>query len=448
MADLATAGPAGLNCLGAAEMRARLDRGETTAEALVSDCLARIDAREPELDAWAFVDPELALAQARACDATAPRGLLHGIPVAIKDNFDTADMPTGYGTSFLDGHRPDTDSEWVAVLRAAGAVILGKARSTEFANPYPTTTKNPHDATRVPGASSSGSAAAVADFMVPLATGSQTGGSVVRPAAFCGVWGYKPTFGAFPSGGVRHAKPSIDTPGLFARTLDDVALMRAATLGTEPAALAWPDAAPPRIGVCRTAYWPQALPETVAAIERAATIFGRAGAAVAEIDLPAEVATAMAEFLVIVATEDARAIAADTDGHFDALNPWTQQSLRRAAGLTVDAYEQARTAAEVARARCDELLVGYDALLTPAVRGVAPDDFHDVETSDSNSVWTHMYVPCLGVPAFTGPHGLPVGIQLVARRGADDRLLAVAGWVTARIADASGALPAPLDAVA
>lgn len=445
MADLSEAGPAGLNLLTASEARARLDRGEITSEELIRDCLARIEARDPEIDAWVFLDPDLALAQAKARDSETPRGLLHGIPIAIKDIYDTADMPTAYGTTVHEGHRPSADSEWVATLRATGAVILGKARSTEFANPTPTTTRNPHDLARAPGASSSGSVAAVADFMAPLATGSQTGGSVILPAAHCGLYGYKPSFGAFPSGGVRHAKPSIDTPGLFARSLDDVALMRAASLGQAPAALDLPDDTQLRVGVCLTDQWPHALPESVAMLALTAEILAEAGAQVRDIELPSEVYAAMAEFSTIVATEDARAIAAEARDHFDQLTPWAQKSVREAKDFTEAQYESAKAAAVQGRAAIDRVFDEVDVLITPSAAGEAPSDRTAIEPSYFNRVWTLMYVPCLSLPAFTGPSGLPVGLQIVGRCDADERLLAVGRWIEQRIAQTRGGLPTPVD---
>lgn len=434
MRDLTDAGPGGLNLLSASEARARLDSGEITSEQLVRDCLARIEAREPDIDAWAFLDPELALTQARARDSEPSRGLLHGIPVGIKDIYDTSDMPTAYGTTIHQGHRPAADSQWVAALRAAGAVILGKTRTTEFANPVPTSTRNPHHLERAPGASSSGSVAAVADFMAPLATGSQTGGSVILPASLCGIYGYKTSFGGLPAGGVRHAKPSIDTPGLFARCLDDVALMRAASLGIAPAALDLPGGAALRIGVCRTEVWPEALPESVAMLAAAAEILAGAGATVRDTELPDEVSQAMANFSAILCTEDSRAISADVGDHFDQINAWAQKSIREAKNVSDAQYEDAKAAAQRARAAIDGLFDEFDVLITPSTRGEAPTDRAAIEPSYFNRIWTLMYLPCLSLPAFTGPSGMPVGLQLVGRRDADEKLLAMGRWIEQRIA--------------
>ncbi|NNE83335.1 MAG: amidase [Alphaproteobacteria bacterium] len=438
MPDLRDAGPGGLNLLSASEARAQLDRGEITSEQLVRDCLARIAAREPDLDAWVYLDSDLALAQARARDSEPSRGLLHGIPVGIKDIYDTADMPTAYGTTIHEGHRPDADSNWVAALRDAGAVILGKTRTTEFANPVPTTTRNPHDLERAPGASSSGSVAAVADYMVPLATGSQTGGSVILPAAHCGLYGYKSSFDGLPTGGVRHAKPSIDTPGLFARSLEDVALMRAASNGQTPATLELTSDTGLRVGVCRTEMWPEALPETVAMLAEAADILAAAGAAVSDTEPPAVVSQALAEFSAILAPEDARAIAAEARDHFDQINAWSQKSIHEAKDITPAQYENAKAVAARARTAIDGMFDEYDVLITPSTRGEAPTDRLSMEPSYFNRIWTLMYLPCLSLPTFTGPSGMPLGLQIIGRRDSDDHLLATGRWIEQRIAQSHG----------
>src|SRR5579863_823449 len=240
-----------LNELSAAEIARRVAAREVTAEAVLADCLARIAAREPVVHAFAYVDSELALAAARALDRGPIRGALHGVPIGIKDVIDTADQPTQMGSPIYAGHRPACDAACVALSRAAGAVILGKTVTCEFAGMTPGPTTNPHDAAHTPGGSSSGSGAAVADLMLPAALGTQTGGSVLRPAAYCGVIGYKPTFGTFNRAGLKFAAESLDTIGLMARTLDDIALVTSVLLGGQPDAPVALGAAP-AIGLCRT----------------------------------------------------------------------------------------------------------------------------------------------------------------------------------------------------
>ena len=261
--------------------------GEITCEAVTRACLDRIAAREGVIHAWASIDPELALAQARALDRGTERGPLHGVPVGVKDIIDTFDQPTEMGSPIYRGHRPAADAACVALVRAAGAVILGKTVTCEFAGMQPGITTNPHDTERTPGGSSSGSGAAVADRMVPVAFGTQTGGSVLRPAAYCGVFGFKPTFGAFNRRGVFPAAESLDTLGLIARSLDDVELV-SDVLELRPSSKPAPLNRPPRIGLCRTPLWATAQPETAAAVEDAAARLGKAGADIREIVLPEE----------------------------------------------------------------------------------------------------------------------------------------------------------------
>ena len=227
---------------------------------MVEACLARIEAREGELHAWAFIDPELALAQARACDQVPAQGLLHGVPLGVKDIIDTHDMPTEMGSPIYAGRRPPTDAACVALARAAGAIILGKTVTTEFAGSFPGPTTNPYDRAHSPGGSSSGSAAAVADLMVPAAFGTQTGSSILRPSSYCGVVGYKPTFGTFNIAGIKAAAQSLDTLGLHVRDMDDIQLLTAVLVNRPLVALEAP-ASTPAIVLCRTPLWDIALPE-------------------------------------------------------------------------------------------------------------------------------------------------------------------------------------------
>lgn len=247
-------GPANIQSV--RETARRIKAGDLSSEDLVRACLDRTEAREGTVGAWTHIGADSALAQARMRDSEAPRGPLHGVPVAIKDVIDTADMPTGYGSAIYDGHRPQIDAECVAMLRRAGAVILGKTVSTEFAAITPGKTANPHNPAHTPGGSSSGSAAAVADRMVPLALGTQTVGSTIRPAAYCGIVGFKPSYGTFGLRGVLPQAPSLDTLGLFARSVGDIALLADGLIGVEDAFSAAPLSAPPRIGICPSPHGP------------------------------------------------------------------------------------------------------------------------------------------------------------------------------------------------
>lgn len=428
--SLQSRGPEGLNILSAAAMAAGIASGEFTSEALVSDCLARIDAREGDIHAWAFVDAELALAQARARDCERPAGPLHGVPVGIKDVLDTKDMPTEYGSHLYKGNQPDRDTATVAALRAAGAVILGKTVTTEFACPFPSVTRNPHDLERTPGVSSSGSAAAVADFMVPLANGTQTGGSVIRPASLCGLYGFKGSLEGLDRTGIRHLKPSIDTLGLFARHLDDIGLMRGALTGDSDIAAR---SGAPRIGVARTHVWPQALPESVAMIEQASARLAAAGASVIDVDLADDFAAVMERFTFITSYEGLRASDDFIADHLDEINSWSRDGYVFGKSVSDADYQAAKAEAARVRGLLAAIFGDYDIMITPAATGEAPKDLTTIEGGAFNGLWTLMYGPCVTLPAFSGPNGMPVGLQLVGPEGSDAETLAWAGWVDAAL---------------
>src|SRR3984885_2849887 len=274
-----------LNELSAIEIAKTIAAGETTCEAVTRDCITRIAARDGVVKAFVNFDPELALAQARALDRGPRRGVLHGVPIGVKDIIDTFDMPTELGSPIYRGPRPPADAACVALLRRAGAVILGKTATCEFAGMAPAATTNPHNPAHTPGGSSSGSAAAVADDMVPAALGTQTGGSVLRPSSYCGIFGFKPTYNTFNKMGVWPAAESIDTIGIHARSIDDIEFLTAVLRMQTPQAPRKLDS-PPRIGLCRTEIWDNAQPESKAAVEGAAAALGNAGAIVQEIKLP------------------------------------------------------------------------------------------------------------------------------------------------------------------
>jgi Asp-tRNA(Asn)/Glu-tRNA(Gln) amidotransferase A subunit family amidase len=274
-----------LNELTATEIVARIAAGEITCEAVTRDCIERIAARDEIVKAWVNFNPELALAQAHALDREPHRGPLCGVPIGVKDVIDTFDMPTEMGSPIYREHRPIADAACVALLRRAGAVILGKTATCELAGMAPAATTNPHNATHTPGGSSSGSAAAVADFMVPAALGTQTGGSVLRPSSFCGVFGYKPTYNTFNKAGLNPAAESIDTIGWIGRSIEDIALLTAVLRIDEPQRLRSLSAMP-RVGLCRTELWDKAQPETRSAVENAGAALSKAGAIIRDVTLP------------------------------------------------------------------------------------------------------------------------------------------------------------------
>jgi amidase len=422
-----------LNAPGAAEIATKIAAGETTCEAVTRDCIERIGAREPTVKAWVNFDPELALAQAHALDREPRRGPLHGVPIGVKDVIDTFDMPTEMGSPIYRGYRPLADAACVALLRRAGAVILGKTATSELAGSAPAATTNPHNAAHTPGGSSSGSGAAVADFMVPAALGTQTGGSVLRPSSFCGVFGYKPTYNTFNKAGLKPAAESIDTIGWIARSIDDIALLTAVLRRDEPRPLRSADAAP-RIGICRTELWDSAQPETKRAVENVATALGRTGAVVRDVELPAEFAglAALARGTINY-YERAACMAFEWDNHRAALSPQMQRYIENGLKTSRAGYVAAWRRFEQCRALLPKVFDGIDVLLAPCVPGEAPKGLGSTGDPSMQAMWTALHTPTMTLPTHRGPNNLPVGIQLVAQRYDDDRLFACARWIWDKI---------------
>lgn len=425
--DLRTAGSAGLNLLTATEAAAKIAEGEITSEALVVDCLERIKTRDQDIHAWKYIDPDGALEQARACDRAAlPKGPLHGLPIGVKDVLDTHDMPTEYGSSIYKGNRPAEDSACVAALRRAGAVILGKTTTTEFASPVPVGVRNPNDLTRTAGVSSSGSAAAVADFMTPLANGTQTGGSVILPAAYCGVVGYKASLDRLDRAGIQNLKPTLDTLGYFARSIEDIGLVYAALSGdTVPE-----DPGVPFIGLCRTKHWDEAEPASQAAVEETAQKLSESGYAVRDIDLPALFQGIEESFRIISCVEGVRGMEAEFRDHPDEMNHWLKDMAASGSLWSDDDYRQALAAATDARNALWPIFNEVDILLTPSTDGEAPVDLENASVSTFNRIWTLMHGPAMTLPAGEGPDRMPLGVQLVARQGEDAKLIAYARQIS------------------
>jgi Asp-tRNA(Asn)/Glu-tRNA(Gln) amidotransferase A subunit family amidase len=423
-----TASTLHLNELSATEVVRGIAAGTFTCEAVVRACLARIADQDGVIQAWVNFDPDAALAQARALDRASNRGPLHGLPIGVKDVIDTFDMPTEMGSPIYRGHRPPADASSVAQVRAAGAVILGKTVTCEFAGVTAGPTANPHEETHTPGGSSSGSAAAVADCMVPVAFGTQTGGSVLRPASYCGVIGYKPTYNAFNRFGVKPAAEGLDTIGLIARTLDDVALVRAVLLGAPPTTIAAVSASP-RIGLTRTHMWANAQPETIEAVEDAARRLDDAGAEIVEIALPDDFAGLGHAREIINDYERAMGMAHEWQYHRAAISERLAKIIERGLGIPHADYVAAVQLAERCRAQLAGVFALVDVLLAPCVRGEAPEGLHHTGDPSFQALWTLMHTPTVTLPTAVGPNGLPVGIQLVAPRYEDERLLAVSQWI-------------------
>jgi amidase len=412
--------------LGAAEALARLRAGTLSSEDLVRACLERIAREDVALGAFEHLDPDAAVAAARAIDAARPRPPLAGLPVAVKDIVDTAGLPTECGSPVHRGRRPERDAACVARLRAAGAVVLGKTVTTEFAFYRPGKTRNPHDPARTPGGSSSGSAAAVAAGLVPAALGTQTAGSVIRPASFCGVVGLKPTFGLLPLDGVCPFAPSLDTLGVFVR--DVVALAPLLEALGAPVATP-PRRDPPRIVLCRTEQWPLAEPSTRRIVEEAAAALARAGAAVREAEPGAPFAGLADAQRTVMAAEAARTFREIRARHGDLLSPVLTAFLREGDLVSAEREAAARAQARACRAELPALLGDADVLLTPSAIGEAPLGLEATGDPAFNRIWTLLGTPCLSLPVARGPAGLPVGVQLVARPGADGALLSAAAWI-------------------
>jgi Asp-tRNA(Asn)/Glu-tRNA(Gln) amidotransferase A subunit family amidase len=420
----------GAERLTASEAAARLEAGSLTAEALVRDCLDHAEARAA-VKAWVWLDPERALAQARAVDRAGRPGILKGVPVGVKDVIDTFDMPTQHGSPIYRGNRPFADAACVALTRAAGGVILGKTVTTEFANRHPRETVHPHNPAHTPGGSSSGSAAAVADFQVPVGFGTQTGGSTIRPAAFCGVIGYKPSFGEFSRVGIKMQCHNLDTLGIICRSLDDVALMRA-VLQVQPRHPIDRCSATPRIGFCRTPSWNHADADTQALLERTAGRLAAAGATVKDVTLtPADILDHQRR---IFEFEAARNYAYEYEVHGDKLSPALRDGLLTPGrALPLAAYIATIETAEAFRRNLDDVFAEFDVLLTPSAVGEAPEGLGSTGDARFNAIWTLAWTPCVTLPASTGRKGLPLGIQLVGPRFGDEALLDAAAWVEAQL---------------
>lgn len=409
--------------LSALQAAAAIEAGALTAEKLTKSCLERIAERDADVRAFAALDAQLALEQARAADRGTAGGVLRGLPFAVKDVIDTAEHDTAFGSVIHAAWRPRVDAACVALTRAQGAIVAGKAVTSEFATQTPGPTRNPLALAHTPGGSSSGSAAAVADGMVPLAFGTQTTGSIVRPAAYCGVVGYKPTFGAIPAAGVKPLSPSNDTVGVLARDVADAAFFASGLHGARHVPQA---AARPRIALCLSSQWSHLAPAAARAIDRFAAALERAGAVVGRLELPAEFEAAIALQSRIVACEARQNLAAERLQHAGHLSARLLARLDEAADTTVDEYLDMLRHAALLRQRIGALFDHSDALLYPAADGEAEAGLANSGSPRFGALWTLAHLPCVALPIGRGPAGLPLGAQLVGRHGDDARLLAIA----------------------
>ena len=432
-----------LSALGLSEAAAEIREGRVTSTELVTACLDRVAEVEPDVQAFAFLDRDHALNQAKALDEHRahgrPTGPLHGVPVAIKDVFDTNDYPTEFGSPIWAGRTPREDAVAVAMLRAAGAVILGKTVTAEYAYFHPGKTRNPHDKARTPGGSSMGSAAAVAAFMVPGAIGTQTNGSTIRPAAFCGVVGFKPTHGLIPRTGALLLSRALDHVGVFARSVEDVGLLAELMAGfdgedpdTRPmarpplatTAVAEPPL-PPRFAFVKSTFWDQAEPVTRDAF---AELVEALDQAVSEVDLGTSFGRALDFHKTVMEVDMAHNLHRDYETGREQFSSQLRQLVERGRQIPAIQYTAALAGAAPLNATLDEVFNEYDAILTPAAPGEAPVG----EATGSPvfcTTWTYLGTPAVTLPLLRSEAGLPLGVQLVGKRGNDARLLRTANWL-------------------
>jgi Asp-tRNA(Asn)/Glu-tRNA(Gln) amidotransferase A subunit family amidase len=440
-----------LCALSLTQAAAGIREGRITSAELVHDCLERVAEVDSKVQAWAFLDRDHAMQQAEAADLYRKQGKalgpLHGVPIGIKDIFDTGDMPTELGSPLWAGRTPRRDAAVVARLRAAGAVIMGKTVTTEYAYYHPGKTANPHDPGRTPGGSSSGSAAAVAAHMVPGAIGSQTNGSVIRPAAFCGVVGFKPTHGLIPRSGALLLSRALDHVGVFARAVGDVALLAETLVGfdeedpdTRPiarpplaAVAASAPPLPPRLAFVRSPAWERAEPVTR---EVFAELVAALGGAVAEVELGASFARAVDMHRTIMEVEMAHNLRRDYEKGGDRLSAVLRQLVERGRGHAAVDYAAAVAGIPSLNGALDPVFDEFDAIVTPAAPGEAP---HGLETTGDPifcTLWTYLGTPALTVPLLRSAAGMPLGVQLVGRRDGDARLLRTACWLVKTLGSA------------
>jgi Asp-tRNA(Asn)/Glu-tRNA(Gln) amidotransferase A subunit family amidase len=438
---------AGLDAKAAGE---RIANGDLTAERYVQAGLDRIAAREDTLKAWAFLDPELALEQARARDkhhsSGLPLGRLHGVPVGIKDIVDTADMPTENGTVLDSGRQPGADSAVAARIRAQGGIIMGKTVTTELAVFHPGKTTNPHDPGHTPGGSSSGSAAAVGAQTIPLSIGTQTTGSTIRPASFCGIFGYKPSHGAISRAHTLLQSPPLDTVGLFANSIRDLALLGDCLIGHDPAdpgssvynpavlerSLAAPGPAKPKFGFVKTPVWEKADSDVRSAFDRLADWLG---GALEETALPPAFLSAHDGQRCLMIADFAKNLGPYYERGKDKLSALLCDLIEQGQKISAVEYNKALDLRRETAALADELTTSYDALVTPAVTGEAPKGLETTGDPAFCAIWTFTGSPAVNLPLFEGANGLPIGLQVIGRRGLDGRLMQAANWLWERLSD-------------
>ena len=438
--------------LTATDALAAIASGRLSSVELVKSCLAQIEATDSTIKAWAFLDADMALAQAAECDrirkAGLPTGPLHGIPVGLKDIIDTAEMPTQRGTPIFANRQTDRSARLVERLRDAGAVIMGKTVTTELAFVHANETRNPHAADRSPGGSSSGSAAAVAACHVPLAIGTQTNGSVIRPASFCGTFGFKPTRGVISRAGVLQTSVSLDQVGCFGRSLDDVALLTDALGGydeTDPVSYARPRPAilagaradapvEPEFAWFDLPFNDRLSGDAREGLEAVLEILGPKATRMQPADTLSNLVAVQAR---IHGYEIAKHQAEVFDAHWDQISPTLQPIITRARQISKDEYEDALAVKASAEAFFANFFLDYDAIIAPSAAGEAPMFGDGTGDPIFCTLWTLAGLPCVSLPLLVGENGLPIGVQLIGPAEKDDRLLRTARWLQTYLSDAA-----------
>ena len=433
-----------LHLLSAVEAAEAMRAGEITSEELVRACLDHISGIEERIGAWTYLDPDHALKQAREADQVLQKGKgigpLNGIPVGVKDIFDTRDMPTEDGTVLHAGRQPDADATAVALLREAGAIILGKTVTTELAVYAPGKTRNPHDPECTPGGSSSGSAAAVAARMVPLAIGTQTNGSVIRPASYCGVYGFKPTYGRISRHFVLQQSRPLDQIGVFARAIEDIALIAEQLMAFDDRdpdtqlrarpklvkTLAEEPPLPPRLAFVKTPVWDQAEADTKEAF---AELIAHLGENVVEVELPVIFNDAVEQHRTIMEADLARSFEREYARGKDKLSAILLEMIERGQKVLAVDYNHAVSQIPILNRTLDTTFEWYDAILTPATTGEASVGLESTGSPIFCTIWSLCGMPAITLPILQGAHGMPLGVQLVGPRGDDARLLRTARWL-------------------
>lgn len=430
------------NELTAAEAGAAIRAGRLTARDFAEACLARITERDDAVRAWNFLDPDMVRAGADALDAkTDEKGPLHGVPVGLKDIIDTADMPTENGSALFAGRRPVADSTIAKRLRDAGALIMGKTVTTEFALSGAGKTRNPHDPNRTPGGSSSGSAAAVADIQVPLAIGTQTGGSMIRPASFCGVHAFKPTFGSISRAGMFTLSRVLDQPGIYGRSLDDLAMVGDVLMAKDPLDLdmrghlkpclvdalkAGPPQSPPRIAFVKGPMWQAAEPYLDVLFK---DVLGKLGDHAREVEMAGVFETALECHQTVNMPHLVANVGDIVDKHADVLKPETVRRIKASYGVAAEDYVKAIEFADTLRAAVDRMFENADVIITASAPGEAPVGLEGTGNPIFQKIWTLTGVPTVSLPKLSGPNGMPIGLQVIGRYGFDADLFQNALWI-------------------